>query len=98
MNARKTDQRLLDTKNIKTANVENEEKSVPSPTAIEDGIEELSGHDMSDVRVHYNSSKPAQLNNEGFNQGKQISLSDPNEKHLPHEAWHVVQQESRKKK
>jgi hypothetical protein len=68
------------------------------PNLKEDGIEELSGHDMSDVKVHYNSSKPAQLSNDAFDQGKQISLSDTDEKHLPHEAWHVVQQESRKKK
>jgi hypothetical protein len=70
----------------------------PPPDFIEDGIEELYGHDMSDVKVHYNSSKPSQLSNDAFDQGKQISLSDTDEKHLSHEAWHVVQQESRKKK
>ena len=47
---------------------------------------------MDDVRVHYNSSKPAQLNAHAYAQGSDIHLARGQEKHLGHEAWHVVQQ------
>ncbi|MGY8938739.1 MAG: eCIS core domain-containing protein [Flavobacteriales bacterium] len=47
---------------------------------------------MSDVKVHYNSPKPAQLQAHAYAQGNQIHLASGQEKHLPHEAWHVVQQ------
>ena len=47
---------------------------------------------MDDVKVHYNSSKPAQLQAHAYAQGTDIHLAPGQEKHLPHEAWHVVQQ------
>jgi hypothetical protein len=47
---------------------------------------------MDDVKVHYNSSKPAQLNAHAYAQGNQIHLAPGQQKHLPHEAWQVVQQ------
>ncbi|HET6989929.1 MAG TPA: DUF4157 domain-containing protein, partial [Bacteroidia bacterium] len=56
------------------------------------GIENLSGISMNDVNVHYNSSQPAQLNAHAYAQGTDIHLASGQEKHLPHEAWHVVQQ------
>jgi hypothetical protein len=56
------------------------------------GIESLSGLDLSDVRVHTNSDKPAQLNALAYAQGNEIHLGPGQEQHLPHEAWHVVQQ------
>ncbi len=62
------------------------------PNQLKQGIERLSGIDMSDVRVHYNSAKPAQLNAHAYAQGTNIHLGRGQEKHLPHEAWHVVQQ------
>lgn len=62
------------------------------PDHLKSGIEDLSGHSMDDVKVHYNSSKPAQLNAHAYAQGNQIHLAGGQEKHLPHEAWHVVQQ------
>ncbi len=62
------------------------------PDNLKSGIENLSGHSMDDVKVHYNSSKPAQLNAHAYAQGTQIHLGSGQEKHLPHEAWHVVQQ------
>ncbi|NOQ72943.1 MAG: DUF4157 domain-containing protein [Crocinitomix sp.] len=62
------------------------------PDQLKSGIENLSGHSMDDVKVHYNSSKPAQLNAHAYAQGSQIHLASGQEKHLPHEAWHVVQQ------
>jgi len=47
---------------------------------------------MDDVRVHYNSDKPAQLQAHAYAQGAEIHLASGQEKYLPHEAWHVVQQ------
>ena len=62
------------------------------PDQLKSGIENLSGHAMDDVKVHYNSSQPAKLNAHAYAQGNQIHLAPGQEKHLPHEAWHVVQQ------
>ncbi|WP_299495241.1 DUF4157 domain-containing protein [uncultured Shewanella sp.] len=62
------------------------------PERLKLGIEQLSGHSMDDVKVHRNSSKPAQLQAHAFAQGNDIYLGAGQEKHLPHEAWHVVQQ------
>jgi hypothetical protein len=62
------------------------------PNQLKAGIEALSGMDMSDVRVHRNSGKPAQLSALAYAQGNQIHLGPGQERHLPHEAWHVVQQ------
>lgn len=62
------------------------------PDNLKSGIENLSGYSMDDVNVHYNSDKPAQLNAHAYAQGTDIHLASGQEKHLPHEAWHVVQQ------
>lgn len=62
------------------------------PDSLKSGIENLSGHSMDDVKVHYNSSQPAQLNAHAYAQGTDIHIASGQEKHLPHEAWHVVQQ------
>jgi len=62
------------------------------PDNLKMGIEDLSGYTMDDVKVHYNSEKPAQLNAHAYAQGTDIHLASGQEKHLPHEAWHVVQQ------
>ena len=62
------------------------------PQGLRQGIESMSGLDMSGVRVHRNSSKPAALQAHAYAQGQDIHLGPGQEKHLPHEAWHVVQQ------
>jgi hypothetical protein len=62
------------------------------PHPLKSGIEALSGMDMSDVRVHRNSSKPAQLSALAYAQGNDIHLGPGQDGHLGHEAWHVVQQ------
>jgi Domain of unknown function (DUF4157) len=62
------------------------------PDELKSGIESLSGMAMDDVKVHYNSDKPAQLQAHAFAQGSDIHIAPGQEKHLPHEAWHVVQQ------
>ena len=62
------------------------------PDNLKSGVENLSGMDMSDVKVHYNSAQPDQLNAHAYAQGNDIHLGPGQEQHLPHEAWHVVQQ------
>jgi hypothetical protein len=62
------------------------------PDNLKSGIEHLSGMSMDHVRVHYNSSQPMQLNALAYAQGGDIHVAPGQEKHLPHEAWHVVQQ------
>jgi hypothetical protein len=62
------------------------------PGNLKSGIENLSGYSMDDVSVHYNSSKPAQLQALAYAQGTDIHIAPGQEKHLPHEAWHVAQQ------
>ena len=47
---------------------------------------------MDDVQVHYNSSKPAGLQAFAYTDGKEIHVGPRQDKYLPHEAWHVVQQ------
>lgn len=56
------------------------------PALLKTGIENLSGIGMDDVKVHYNSSKPAQLQAHAFAKGSEIHLGPGQEKHLPHEA------------
>lgn len=62
------------------------------PDQLKTGVETLSGYAMNDVKVHYNSDKPATLQADAYAQGTEIHLASGQEKHLPHEAWHVVQQ------
>ena len=47
---------------------------------------------MDDVKLRYNSDKPEQLQAHTYAQGTDIYIASGQEKHLPHEAWHVVQQ------
>lgn len=62
------------------------------PDNLKSGIENLSGMSMDHVKVHYNSEKPAPLQAHAYAQGSEIHVAPGQEKHLPHEAWHVVQQ------
>jgi hypothetical protein len=75
---------------------ETDGKPVENKTGLPDnlkaGIESLSGLSLDHVRVHYNSAQPAQLNALAYAQGSDIHLAPGQEQHLPHEAWHIVQQ------
>lgn len=91
--------KLLQGKFDSTSNTEQEliqREEKPNNTGLPDnlktGIENLSGYSMDDVKVHYNSDKPAQLQALAYAQGTDIYVDPGQEKHLPHEAWHVVQQ------
>ncbi|MCP4130583.1 MAG: DUF4157 domain-containing protein [bacterium] len=62
------------------------------PGNLKTGLENLSGIDLSDVRVHTNSAKPEEVGALAYTQGTEIYVAPGQEKHLPHEAAHVVQQ------
>jgi len=68
------------------------------PDQLKTGIENLSGIAMDDVKVHYNSPKPEQIEAHAYAMGTDIHVGAGQEKHLPHEAWHVVQQKQGKVK
>jgi|GEM_PF-4971436 len=72
--------------------IQKKENNTGLPDNLKSGIENLSGYSMDDVKVHYNSDKPAQLQAHAYAQGTDIHIASGQEKHLPHEAWHVVQQ------
>jgi hypothetical protein len=80
------------TAQAKAAPVQRQENRTGMPDGLKAGIEALSGTDLSDVRVHRNSAQPAQLNALAYAQGNDIHLGPGQDHHLPHEAWHVVQQ------
>ncbi|MFK7765530.1 MAG: DUF4157 domain-containing protein [Roseobacter sp.] len=62
------------------------------PEDLRSGVENLSGMEMGDVRVHRDSSEPTRMGALAYAQGRDIHLASGQERHLPHEAWHVVQQ------
>jgi hypothetical protein len=68
------------------------ENNTGLPDNLKTGMENLSGMSLDDVKVHKNSDKPAQLQAHAYAQGTEIHLGPGQEKHLSHEAWHVVQQ------
>lgn len=72
--------------------IQKKENKTGLPDNLKSGIENLSGYSMEHVKVHYNSNKPAQIQSYAYAQGADIHVASGQEKHLPHEAWHVVQQ------
>jgi len=72
--------------------IQKKENNTGLPDNLKTGMENLSGMSLDDVKVHHNSDKPAQLQAHAYAQGSDIHLAPGQEKHLPHEAWHVVQQ------
>jgi hypothetical protein len=70
-----------------------EQNTTGLPDHLKSGIESLSGLSMDQVKVHYNSTTPAALNAHAYAQGNDIYVAPGQERHLPHEAWHVVQQQ-----
>ena len=72
--------------------IQKKENNTGLPDNLKTGMENLSGISLDDVKVHRNSDKPTQLQAHAYAQGTDIYLGPGQEKHLPHEAWHVVQQ------
>ena len=68
-------------------------RGLPLPETLRTNMEELSGADLSRVRVHYNSPLAEQQGARDYARGNdEIHLGPGQERYLPHEAWHVVQQ------
>ncbi|MGH1438094.1 MAG: eCIS core domain-containing protein [Lewinella sp.] len=72
--------------------IQKKENNTGLPDNLKTGVENLSGIAMDDVKVHYNSGKPAQMQAHAYAQNTDIHVAPGQEKYLPHEAWHVVQQ------
>ena len=66
-----------------TQTIQKKENNTGLPDNLKSGIENLSGYSMDDVKVHYNSQKPAQLQAHAYAQGTDIHLGPGQEKHLP---------------
>ena len=94
VNALETLQEKADSSNKvkQLQSTESKMNSTGLPDNLKTGVENLSGYSLDDVKVHRNSDKPAQLQAHAYAQGTDIHLGPGQEKHLPHEAWHVVQQ------
>ncbi|WP_411676824.1 DUF4157 domain-containing protein [Caproicibacter sp.] len=77
-------------------NGRSEERPRPNRTGLPDtlktSLENRTGLSLDEVRVHYNSSRPARYGALAFAKGTEIHVAPGQEKSLPHEAWHVVQQ------
>jgi hypothetical protein len=67
-------------------------QSAPLPRGLRDGLEAMSGRDLSGVTVHYNSDLPHRVGALAYTQGQDVHLARGQEQHLAHEGWHVVQQ------
>ena len=72
--------------------IQKKENKTGLPDKLKAGMENNSGMPLDDVKVHRNSEKPAQLQAHAYAQGTDIHLGPGQEKHLPHELGHVVQQ------
>ena len=64
------------------------------PTQMKLDFEQRSGMTFDDVRVHYNSDKPAQFHALAYTQGAQIYIGPGQERSLSHELGHVIQQKA----
>lgn len=62
------------------------------PTQLKERLEQSTGISLDDVRVHYNSALPARLDAWAYTKGNEVEIGPGQERHLPHELGHVVQQ------
>lgn len=79
---------------VRSEKTASEKDKTNIPRGMKKGFEHSSGFSFDDVRVHYNSEKPAQLHANAYTQGNNVYVAPGQEKHLPHELGHVVQQKS----
>jgi len=63
-----------------------------SPEAIRTALERASSVSLADVRVHYDSPKPAEIGALAYARGSDVFMGPGQEKYLGHELTHVVQQ------
>ena len=86
-------QTMVDNNSVqKEQPIQKKENNTGLPDNLKAGMENLSGMSLDDVKVHRKSDNPAQLQAHAYAQGTDIHLGPGQEKHLPHETWHVVQQ------
>ncbi|BDS12677.1 hypothetical protein [Aureispira anguillae] len=71
---------------------QSEENSTGLPDELKTNLENMSGMALDHVKVHYNSSKPAKLGAYAYAKFPNIYIAPGQEKYLPEEAWHMVQQ------
>lgn len=62
------------------------------PDSLKSSLEAMSGLAMENVQIHRNSPQPAELGAAAYTRGSEIHVEPGHYRHLPHEAWHVVQQ------
>jgi hypothetical protein len=72
--------------------IQKKENNTGLPDNLKTGMENLSGMSLDHIKVHRNSDKPAAVQAHAYAQGSDIHLASGQEKHLPHELGHVVQQ------
>lgn len=71
---------------------QSEENSTGLPDGLKTNLESTSGMSLDHVKVHYNSSKPAELQAHAYAKLPNIYIAPGQEKYLPEEAGHLVQQ------
>ena len=64
------------------------------PTQMKLDFERRSGLSFDDVRVHYNSDKPAKIDALAYAQGSEVFIGPGHHQHLQHELIHVIQQKT----
>jgi hypothetical protein len=62
------------------------------PSGLRERVEGASGVSMRGVQVHYNSPKPDEVQALAYTAGSHVHIAPGQERNLPHELWHVVQQ------
>lgn len=62
------------------------------PMELKERMEQSTGVSLDYVRVNYNSSRPARLGALAYTMGNQVEIGPGQERHLPHELGHVIQQ------
>ncbi|CAA6825951.1 MAG: Unknown protein [uncultured Sulfurovum sp.] len=71
---------------------QSEENTTGLPDALKANLESKYGMSLDHIKVHYNSSKPAKLEAHAYAKFPNIYIAPGQEKHLPEEAAHMVQQ------
>jgi hypothetical protein len=69
---------------------------MPNPSGIPDDLAEAMKKfvpaDVGGIRVHYNAARQVHLGALAHTQGTDIFLAPGQERQLPHEVWHAIQQ------
>lgn len=86
------EQKAIQMKQGESSSHANGQVKTNMPAHLREGLEGLSGTDLSDVSVYRDSAKPQKIGALAYTQGSDIYLAPGQEQHLPHEGWHAVQQ------